>query len=148
MADSPGYIVEIPTGLQLEYLHDSRPINDIIFTVPEPPPTPDPPDITAPVVTLISPSTSTVISSDTALVINVTDDSGDFCRVFLYAYYPSTGLQEVVHDGSAFAPFYLANSSITNIANGFQYSLVRTGGWQSSPTLVAIPIDAAGNESS
>lgn len=146
MADAAGYLVVDAKNFSF-YGVSEREAVFLGYTAPTPPPTPPTPDTTPPLVSVVSPSAGSQITENTPLVINVTDNSGSLLKVFLYAYFPNTGLKEVIHDGSSFAPFYSALSARSNISGGFQYSILRSGGWEASPTITAIPLDAAGNES-
>lgn len=119
---SPGYLLFIPA-----------------------PPAP-PADTTAPTVTNFEPAPGTPIARTAAVSFDVTDESGDFRRIFIVAFFPATGIAEVVHDGDAFRGYYAANSSRTMIAAGFRYSVLRTGGWPAAPTIQTFAIDRAGNE--
>lgn len=111
-----------------------------------PEPEPDP-DVVAPVVSNYSPAAGATITPLTALSFDVTEESGEFCKIMVTAFFAATGEWEVIHTGDQFAPRYIAGSSRVPIANGFSYTVRRTGGWLSSPTLQTFAIDAAGNES-
>lgn len=111
------------------------------------PPAP-PADTTAPIVSNFDPAPGTPIARTAAVSFDVTDESGDFRRIFVVAFYPTTGMTEVVHDGDAFRGHYAASSSRTMIAGGFRYSVLRTGGWPGAPTIQTFAIDRAGNEAS
>jgi len=118
----PGYVLSLPA--------------------PEPPPV----DRTAPVVGNFSPPPGTPIAKTTPVSFDVTEDSGDFQRIFVVAFFPATGLTEVIHDGDAFRGHYAATSSRTAIGGGFRYTVLRSGGWPAAPTIQTFAADRAGNE--
>lgn len=64
----------------------------------------------------------------------------------MVAFFPATGVTELVHDGDAFRGFYAATSSRTMIGGGFRFTVLRSGGWPGAPTIQAFAIDHAGNE--
>lgn len=51
----------------------------------------------------------------------------------------------VIHDGTRFVGRYTASSTRSAIANGYHYSILRTGGWAGNFDLWAYAIDQAGN---
>lgn len=122
-----------------------RPISPgYLLFIPAPPPPPV--DATAPAVGNFSPAPGTPIARTGPVSFDVTDDSGDFRRIFVVAFFPATGVTEVVHDGDAFRGFYAASSARTMIAAGFRYTVLRSGGWPAAPTIQTFAIDRAGNE--
>jgi hypothetical protein len=113
------------------------------------PPAPAPPvDASVPLVGNFNPAPGTPIARTGPISFEVTDDSGDFRRIFVVAFFPATGVTEVVHDGDGFRGHYAAGSSRTMIAGGFRYTLLRTSGWPGAPTIQTFAIDRAGNEAS
>jgi hypothetical protein len=104
------------------------------------------PDTTSPVVTNFSPVAGTEIASTDSIQFEVTDTSGSFARILVAVWFKETGVQELVHDGDAFTGLYTAVSSRVIITNGYRYTVAKSGGWGSSPTIRVFPIDAAGNE--
>lgn len=114
--------------------------------VPSPPPPPA--DTTPPAVGNFQPAPGTPVSRGTSIAFDVTEDSGNLQRVFVVAFFPTTGATEVIHDGDAFRGFYAASSARTMIAGGFRYNVLRTGGWPAAPTIQTFAIDRAGNEAS
>lgn len=114
--------------------------------VPQPVVPPVPPDVTAPAVGNFVPAPGTAIGRATPVTFNVTDESGQFRRVFVVASFAATGVCEVIHDGDTFRGFYVGNSSRVLIALGFRYTVARTSGWPSAPTIQTFAIDAGGNE--
>lgn len=102
-------------------------------------------DETAPTVAVVSPASNLIITPSTQLVIDVTDNVL-LRRVLLVAR--TGGLEEVVHNGNAFGPMYSRDPNRREaISGGYRYTLLRRGGWPSSPTIDAYPFDTAGNES-
>jgi hypothetical protein len=102
-------------------------------------------DVTPPTITIVSPTVGTAITPTTPLIVDVADDVA-LRRVFVSVAFPARGLEEVVHDGAAFAPVYADSSSRAVITNGYRYTIVRREGWPSAPTLKVHAIDVTGNE--
>jgi hypothetical protein len=100
----------------------------------------------APTVSVISPSVGSSIYTDTHLVINVTDDFNSFKEIRLWAAFSGMEAIELVYDGSSFTSLYSVDSTRSVISNGFQFSLMRRGGWPGSPTITASAIDTNGGE--
>jgi hypothetical protein len=125
----------------------ARPLSaSYLLFVPLPPAPPV--DASVPLVGNFNPAPGTPIVRTGPISFEVTDDSGDFGRIFVVAFFPSTGVTEVVHDGDGFRGHYVAGSSRTMIAGGFRYTLLRTNGWPGAPTIQTFAIDRAGNEAS
>lgn len=99
----------------------------------------------APVVTLVSPLVASVESAG-AVVVDVTDADGNLGRVFVVARYPATGKEELVHQGDRFTTDFNGQSSRAPLANGFRFTLKRSGGWPSSPIIDVYAFDATGRE--
>lgn len=100
-----------------------------------------------PQITVISPTVGSSISYYTPLVIEVTDDLSSFARIIIVADFGGgTPIRDVVHDGTSFGPAYDSASTRASITNGFRYSIVRNGGWPSSPTITPFAIDSDGGE--
>jgi hypothetical protein len=101
----------------------------------------------APVVGAMTPDPSAgPIDPQAAIGFTVTDASALFRDLLVLVAFAGTNLYEVVWDGSAFAPFYNAQSTIAPITNGFQFSLRRAGGWAGGPVITVHAIDVAGAE--
>lgn len=98
-----------------------------------------------PAVGSISPTPDSVIGPSTPITFTLTDTVSIVAALVL-AKFPQSGLYEVVHDGSAFSSNYAAGSTRSPISGGWSYSVVRTGGWPSSPTIVPVAVDAGGGE--
>lgn len=95
---------------------------------------------------IVPPPSSGPIGKNTALSFDLTDPSGLFRDVIVLASFPGTNVDEVVWDGSVFAPFYNAQSSVSGIVDGMHFSLLRAGGWIASPTISVHAIDPSGQE--
>lgn len=99
-------------------------------------------DVTPPVVTFGVPP-GTTIARNQALPVDVEEETAIRASVILVEF-PSQGVYEVAWDSEGFAPRY-ADSERTAISGGFRYTLRRSGGWFSTPTIRALAIDTAGN---
>lgn len=124
--------------------NESTPV-DRSWTVTNPAPT-GRDDTTAPVIVNFSPPVGTALAATQPVTFDVTDNSGDFRRIIVTALYPRTGIEEVVHDGDSFRGLYQTTSARSMITNGFSFSVLRSGGWPSSPTFKVFAIDTGGNE--
>jgi hypothetical protein len=101
------------------------------------------PDTTGPALAANTPSVgSTLATSTTPISVDVTDTAG-VARTIVIAKF-STTEQEVAYDGAAWSSRY-SFSSTTSITNGTRYSVIRTGGWLTNPTIEVESIDALGN---
>lgn len=105
---------------------------------------------TAPVVSNVSPVASSSIASTTPLLQRITDAEALSGVVIQVRY---AGVWEVAYSGSlvlgswdgSFGPNYTA-SSITPATGGYDFSLVRTGGWGVDGTALEIlPFATDGN---
>lgn len=104
------------------------------------------PDQTPPEVTNFTPAPGSQLARTDSIGFDVTDDSGSFIRIFVVAFFPATGDQEVIHDGLTFVGRYNGFSSRVPVANGFRYTVSRSDGWPYAPTIRVFPIDEAGNQ--
>lgn len=103
---------------------------------------PPPPGPTPPVVGSFSPAVGSGITATTQLEFSVTDTSGDFTRIILVADFHMLGIREIIHDGYNFGPSYRGPHNLrTNITNGYRFTVLRTGGWPESPTIMPFAID-------
>lgn len=107
-------------------------------------PAPPPPTPTPPVISNILPTPASSIYAATALQFDATDPDG-MVLISAYVAYPD-GSTEQMYDGTAFTTKY-SSSTISPIANGSHFNLVRTGGWPASPTLVPVAVDVLGARS-
>lgn len=122
---------------------DGKPFLRMVFDNPAPPPDPNPP-----VVSNVTPAAGTALTPDSTVGFDLTDDV-EILAAFVYVIYPDLGEAEAVHDGATFLPRFVGLSSRSTIANGFRYTLRRSGGWKSTNIDVRVrALDAAGNESS
>jgi len=117
-----------------------------LVKLPEPPP-PEP-DLTPPFVGNFDPPAGTAILKTTPVSFDITEESGEFGRIFVVAFYAATGVSELIHDGDGFRGYYAATSSRQVIAGGFRYTVLRSRGWPSAPTIQTFAVDRAGNEAS
>ena len=115
-------------------------------------------ETTPPVVVYINPIPGTEIRSNTAITVNVTDDSGLFAGIQLRVSFPSARPvhpTEAIHSGDrlgVFEPFY-QGCTVKTITDGFQFVLTRVNpdskdsdtGWPGSPIFTATPVDTSGN---
>jgi hypothetical protein len=97
-----------------------------------------------PVVSGVNPAPGTPIAAGTALGFDVTDDVA-FRRILVTIYFPTLGRAELAHDGNGFLQQY-GLSRRSNIAGGFRYSVVRTGGWPATPRLLVYATNVVGLE--
>jgi hypothetical protein len=102
-------------------------------------------DTTPPETSNPQPPPGTVITTSTPLSIDVTDESGEFRRVLIAVVL--TGLCELAWDGDAWLGNYAGGGCTrTPISGGFRFTVLRDGGWPSSPTLRVFAFDQGGNE--
>lgn len=105
-----------------------------------------PPDVTAPVISNISPTPGTPIARTQVITFEITDNSGLFRRILPAVLFPGLEALEIIHDGEAFTGLYENNSTRAAIANGYIYSVLRKNGWPDAPTLIPFAFDQGGNE--
>lgn len=106
---------------------------------------PTPPTPTYPTVNII---TSPPITPTTPIVFDAFDSTNGMRLVFVYVIFPDDVGRppEVVHDGTAFAPLYSGPSnSRVAISGGYEFTILRNGGWPRTPRLVIIPVNTQGN---
>lgn len=103
-----------------------------------------PADETPPTVSDVSPAAGSALKKTDAVAFSVTDDTGEFVVVAVYARFAVSRLYEVVHDGEAFGPRYGA-STREAIAGGYRYTLRRTDGWPEAPRIRVKAFDRGGN---
>jgi hypothetical protein len=102
------------------------------------------PDVTLPVITVISPPVGSTIRPSDPFVVEVTD-AGGLALLVLTVELPAGGAHEVVWIKGAFSSAYSEQSTITAIADGYRFSLLRRTGWSASPTFHVEVVDTAGN---
>lgn len=113
------------------------------YTLSDPPAPPDPPDVTPPVVTVVSPAPPGPVGRNDAVRLRVTD-SISLKRAWLFV--TMNGEQYVVHNGYSFRPAYATGSTRTPIEGGYEFVVLRTGGWLAAPSFEVQAMDEAGNE--
>jgi len=94
----------------------------------------------------VAPVEGSVISRATSLTVTVAT-TGSLRRVVISALYGGSVVEEVVHNGVAFASSYTGGSNARVVlGNGFQFTILKLGGWRgSSVTLRVVAIDTSGN---
>lgn len=107
-------------------------------------------DVTAPVVSNVTPTAGTGIYSTDTVGFDVTD-AGGFRRVMLVADFAANinrdAIKEVIHDGTSWGPNYTGSPNArAAITNGYRYTIRRVDGWPSAPTITPFAIDTSGNE--
>lgn len=106
-------------------------------------------DVTPPTISNFVPAADTAIAKTGTIQFDVLDVDSAFTRVMLIAQFTSVDQPELVYDGDDFTPNYSNGSNtVTTIANGFRFVLLRNGGWLSAVSIIPIAIDASGNENS
>lgn len=104
-------------------------------------PEPEIPDVSPPTVSNFIPEPGTPLALLQAISFDVTDNEG-FGRVLVMAKF--RGVAELVHDSATFAPGY--SGSMVPIVGGQRFTIRRTRGWSSPPTISVYAIDHNGNE--
>lgn len=138
MADFPAELLWVWPGTVFAD-HDSIE-SPLLFDFTVPPV----PDTTPPVVGAFVPAAGTQLTTSTAVVVPVTDNSGAFSSILITAAF-SSGVVEQVYDGAEFVGRYAGASARSLITNGYAFALLRAGGWVDAPTLRVFAVDAAGN---
>lgn len=105
-------------------------------------------DFPAPTIIIVSPPEGSVLSRSTPVVFQCVADANvvTFRRIVVSAIYGGSLVEELVHTGVTFAANHNGGSnSRVDIANGYEYNVLRLGGWRgSSLTLRIVAIDADG----
>lgn len=100
----------------------------------------------APTITGFSPSVGSQITSAQPISFNVVDD-GVLRRVIITVKFPNHLIQEVIHDGDGFGLSYMNGTNVrTVIPGGYNYVILRDGGWLEDPTIIPFAIDVTGSE--
>jgi hypothetical protein len=103
-------------------------------------------DIIQPSIGPWSPSVGSTIDNDATISFSVTDNLDNLARVIVIAEFTG-GSHEVIHNGTAFADYYIPESTRSVIANGFLYSIARSLGWAGPDLTIRIyATDIDGNE--
>lgn len=88
--------------------------------------------------------TSSPLTRTSPIVFKVHDSVG-FRVVFVYVNFAG-GPWEVVHDGSGFSPTFTGpTNQRVSISDGYEYTILRDGGWPSTPVLRVLPVNVQGN---
>jgi hypothetical protein len=82
-----------------------------------------------PILTVVSPTPGATITQFQQIIFRVTDADDDLAQVLVYGTLDPNLPDEVIHDGLVFSPRYDKLSEIEAIALGFEYTLIREGGW-------------------
>ena len=98
----------------------------------------------APVIANVSPAAGTAIDPNTPIEFDLTS-SAAIRLTLLRVKYAASGRREIVIDDDGFTPEFSA-STRTAISGGYHYTLRRTGGWPSAPTLIPDVVDTYGSE--
>jgi hypothetical protein len=109
----------------------------------------DPPseagDVTAPVISNVSPTAGSQIYKHTAISFDVADETE---LGFVEVQCEQANIREVVHDGLAFLYPYVASTRTGDSVAGYSYTVRRSGGWISAPTFYCKAFDGSPNEAS
>jgi hypothetical protein len=103
---------------------------------------------TLPTIAIVSPAEGAVVGRSVPVVLTVTSDDAALRRVIIGALLDGSGVvEEMVHDGVAFAPAYTGGSNVRVVlGNGFQFTILRVAGWKGTTLrLVVIAVDVFGN---
>ena len=84
-----------------------------------------------PVVSSLFPS---AVLRDTPIVFSVTE-VGTERKPFVTVQFGGSDLVEVVYDGEAFTGFYRGYSGIWAVTGGYGFSILRSAGWPTTPTV-------------
>lgn len=120
-------------------------------SIPMPVPTTGPTDIDSPTITNITPNPGLIAgsynqASNTPISFDITDAS-TFSSIIVMVKLTHLSYTLVVHDGTEFKDPFVVNSSRVAITDGFTYTLLPSGGWQSDiESLQVVGIDDSGNK--
>lgn len=104
-------------------------------------------DTTPPVITIVSPTPGTPLLRFVPIILRVTDNVA-LRRVVIFVRFADSEIWETVHDGDNFSPTFPAPDNTRTVIvgpNGYEYNLLRLGGWPKTPELHVVAIDTAGN---
>jgi hypothetical protein len=88
--------------------------------------------------------TTSPITRDDPIIFKVHDSLG-LRVVFIYVNF-GDGFWEVVHDGSGFSPTFSGpTNQRTSISDGYEFQILRDGGWPSTPVVRILPVNMQGN---
>ena len=102
------------------------------------------PDPVPPRITDLDPPAGTAIASGQTVAFSITDDVQLSAVVVIASF--ADGLTEVVHDDFGFRGYYVgAPNARVAVVNGWRYTILRRGGWASTPTIEWMSVDTSGN---
>lgn len=93
------------------------------------------------------PTLGTPILPTTPISFTVTDSAEALRQILVVATFSSLNIKEVIHDGISFGPLYqnpLNNTRTSYAPNGYQYNILRDGGWPASPVISVYAVDTSG----
>jgi hypothetical protein len=105
-------------------------------------------DVTAPIISNVTPTSSTNILKTQIVSFDVTDSESPFRRIIIKMFYDD-GTWDLVWDGDAFGPKFQGASNVrTPIVQGYHFTILMDGGWKigNNPHLTPYAIDTGGNE--
>ena len=104
--------------------------------------------MSAPIIAdFVPPLNATLRSLTAEIQFTVTDATALNRRTFVNVKFPGR-VHDRVHDGTSFGLHYQNGSNRrVRIANGFQYTILRDGGWPAPPDLQIVAINQSGEES-
>lgn len=99
---------------------------------------------TPPVIDNMLPTPGTNLAPSQPITFTVTDDTG-FSALVLALSIPEKGISEVIHNGISFSSRYLgASNTRTAIPFGYEFSILRDGGWPGNVNLIPYVLDLEG----
>lgn len=101
-------------------------------------------DSTAPEFFQVSPSIGILIEQNTSVILRATDDSSSIDQALISVNLDITQPDELVFDGTNFSKLY-NKSSVISISNGYEWTIIRNGGWPSQPRFTGYLADPSGN---
>jgi hypothetical protein len=103
---------------------------------------------TPPTIGGISPVEGSILSRNTFITLRAVGDAlrGAPRSVVISAILGGSSLEEMVFNGTSFtAPYTGGGNNRTNITNGFEFTILRLGGWRgTSVTLRVVAVDSVG----
>jgi hypothetical protein len=99
-----------------------------------------------PTLTVIDPTpVGSRINRFKPVTFKVEDDSGLLAQVLISVSLDDNAPDELLYDGTNFAPLYDKLSTVSAITNGFLFTVLREDGWIAQPTFRAFAVDLGGN---
>ena len=104
--------------------------------------------MTNPVIDDFDPARGSTIESDDSISFSITDaDSGGVFSIIVVAasFQNEDGSErvDIIHDGDVFRVGYVSSTRLA-ITNGWRYTVVREGGWPSTPKIEWFVVDEDG----